>query len=272
VTRAETVAHVLDLLRVRHKKDVIIPECPTGPQEAENYGRLDLLAIRRSWRNACIDGYEIKVARSDWLNDDTAGKWRRYLPYCNRLWLVAPAGVIPTTEVPEGVGLLHLTSTGTRLIRRVQARRREMTPEAEARLLWAIIINRVGASVLSASGQPLTREQRMAEWQRMLEKRRLLAYAVRGRIRELLDEAEERIWAAESRARDAERRVRVIDEYLRSIGIDPEQGAWQIRAQLEDLVEQRDLVQLVTRLEAAKRAIEQVEEIVRPVLRFGEDR
>ena len=109
-----TSHEVLDLLATRHSKDVFVPECKDGPtQYVENYSRLDAWVMPRSWAHPACTGYEIKVSRSDFLGDE---KWTDYLPLCNRLYFVAPAGVIEKGEIPEPCGLLRVTKNAKRLM------------------------------------------------------------------------------------------------------------------------------------------------------------
>lgn len=108
-----TAHDLVGLLASRHARDVFVPECKTGPtQGAHGMQRLDAWAMKKSWAHPLVVGYEIKVARSDFLSDN---KWRGYLPYCNEFLFVAPPGVIEVGEVPEEAGLLVSSVNATRL-------------------------------------------------------------------------------------------------------------------------------------------------------------
>lgn len=109
---------LLDLLAARHAGDVFVPECKDGPTHYTQHQRLDAWAMKRSWRHPLAVGYEIKVARSDFLRDD---KWRGYLPYCNEFYFVAPSGVIDKVEVPAETGLLVASRNLTRLYAKKKA-------------------------------------------------------------------------------------------------------------------------------------------------------
>lgn len=75
-----------------------------------------------------IEGFEIKVARSDWLNEmKQPEKSEPVMRYCNRWWLVCPKGVATTDELPDNWGLLELQDSGT-LKTRVQAPKLEPVP------------------------------------------------------------------------------------------------------------------------------------------------
>ena len=62
-----------------------------------------------------LHGHEVKVSRSDWLAEladpSKAEAWKRY---CDRWWLVAPAGVVRDRELPQGWGLLVPSAKGLR--------------------------------------------------------------------------------------------------------------------------------------------------------------
>lgn len=68
---------------------------------------MDGLAIKHSWVNPCLTGYEIKVSRSDFLQDD---KWHGYLDYCHKFYFVCPKGMIKRKEIESmdnDVGLMY---------------------------------------------------------------------------------------------------------------------------------------------------------------------
>ena len=90
--------------------------------------------MKRSWSNSCIDGYEIKVSRSDFLKDE---KWQGYLGLCNRFWFVCPAKLIAAEELPQEVGLIWVASTGNSLFTKRKAIRRQVDiPDS----LWRYIV------------------------------------------------------------------------------------------------------------------------------------
>ena len=65
--------------------------------------RIDLFYFKR-W-NRETKGYEIKVTRSDFLNDR---KWQEYLKFCTWFSFIAPKGVIKKEELPENIGLVEI--------------------------------------------------------------------------------------------------------------------------------------------------------------------
>lgn len=129
-----SASEILNLLAIRHSGDVFVPECKDGPSYGGGHVRLDGWAMKRSWANPLVVGYEIKVSRSDFLKDD---KWPAYLPMCNQLYFVCPTGLIQPPEVPAEVGLLWASKNGTRLYTKAKAAHREVTiPET----VWRYVL------------------------------------------------------------------------------------------------------------------------------------
>lgn len=70
--------------------------------------RFDLVAIM-GWqsRGHVAMGFEIKVARSDWLRElAEPAKAEPLVNLCSRWWIVAPPGVVEVAELPPAWGLL----------------------------------------------------------------------------------------------------------------------------------------------------------------------
>lgn len=89
----------------RHTDDLFLTEVKTGRTWDNNeLLKFDALAMKRSWANPCITGYEIKVARSDFMKDQ---KWPGYMAYCNKFSFVCPKGLITKDELPPEVGLIY---------------------------------------------------------------------------------------------------------------------------------------------------------------------
>ncbi len=129
-----TASQILGLLTVKHSDDVFIPECKTGPSMCVEHLRMDAWAMKRSWAHPLTISYEIKVRRSDFLQDY---KWREYLPYCNQLFFVCPPGVIEKNELPPEAGLIVSSTNGTRLYTKKKAPQRDVSIPEE---LWRYIL------------------------------------------------------------------------------------------------------------------------------------
>lgn len=217
-----TARTIIELLAIRHSKDVFVDECKDGPTHSASHRRLDAWAMARSWARPAYDGYEVKVSRGDWLRDT---KLEDYGPMCNRLWVVAPAGVLEVEELPAYVGYLQVASTGNRLFTRRKAVYREIEVPHDVLRYVLMCRCRVGREYVDLR----TREERAAVWRERLEAKtafRDLGYSVSRRLRE---ETVERVEKAEARVREAEARASDLEEaaaVLRELGI---KGSWDLR-------------------------------------------
>jgi hypothetical protein len=116
---------IMEMLAARHSDDVFVPECKDGPSYGRNHVRMDAWAMAKSYSRFRLTGYEIKMNRADFLRDE---KYPLYLPFCNCLWFVAPCGVLDPKELPEEVGLLQASKTGSRLFTKKKAPIRTIKP------------------------------------------------------------------------------------------------------------------------------------------------
>lgn len=212
---------VLELLAVRHAKDVFVPQCKMGPSGSRV---LDAWAMAKSWAHPQTTGYEVKVSRSDFLRDQ---KWTSYLPFCNSFYFVAPRGIIARDEVPEQAGLLEVAGTGTRLFSRKKAPFRPDVEDAAFRyvLMWRSKIGREHEEVSERD-----------YWRRWLEERaedQDLGRAVAGRIGELAQKLRSRNAELESLMHTYDQ----IREALREAGIDPDNvQRWRMNEYVEKLI------------------------------------
>ncbi len=112
---------IKQLLANKHYEDVFVPECKTTRYGV--YTILDAWVMLKSWTHFSTIGYEIKVNRSDFLNDS---KWASYLPYCHEFYFVCPSGLISPEELGNQVGLLWASKNGTMLYNKKKAPRRDV--------------------------------------------------------------------------------------------------------------------------------------------------
>lgn len=108
---------ILKLLEKRHLDDFFLKEVKNGPS-IDGYLRLDAWAMKKSWSHPKSIGYEIKVSRQDFLNDN---KWHGYLNYCNEFYFVCLDGTIDKSELPTEVGLITISSNGSKLFTKKKA-------------------------------------------------------------------------------------------------------------------------------------------------------
>ena len=133
-----TAKDIESLLQNKHGEDIFIPQCKTGPSYGYNAGTLDAWVMPKSWANMNCIGYEIKVARSDFLRDD---KWKNYLPYCHSFYFVCPTDLIQPSELPPEAGLMWISPTGKRLYTKKKAPFRSL--EIPSQLFCYILMWRI---------------------------------------------------------------------------------------------------------------------------------
>lgn len=186
-------------LAERHADDFFMTEVKNGPTWAAKRGQLlqlDAIAIKRSWTKPCITGYEVKVSRNDFLNDE---KWPAYMQYCHRFYFACPKGLIQPEELPDEVGLLWY-SPEYNTIGNLHTKRKALFRNIEISkdMLYYIIICR-----LEKDRHPFFSDERemLQMWVEDKVKREQLAWQVKSKIFQDLYELEERARKAENTAR-----------------------------------------------------------------------
>jgi len=77
---------------------------------------IDAVAIKKTWSPITAIGFEIKVSRSDFVNDN---KYPEYMKACTNFYFVAPNGIIKDDEIPKDVGLMiYYPESGTLKIKK----------------------------------------------------------------------------------------------------------------------------------------------------------
>ena len=133
----QTAVDLVNLLKLRHSKDVLVEKCKTGDSLSSGFRQMDVWVCRSSYTRPAFIAYEIKVSRSDFLRDV---KWRDYLDYCTEFYFVCPRGLIDPKELPDEAGLLWASSTGSRLFSKKKAPMRAVDPPIE--LFMYVLISR----------------------------------------------------------------------------------------------------------------------------------
>ncbi|ASS76839.1 hypothetical protein CIG75_19090 [Tumebacillus algifaecis] len=135
--RADQITHAL---QQRHREDLFITECKTGPTQItrdEKLLKFDALAIKKSWTQPCITGYEVKVDRQDFLRDE---KWPGYMKHCHRFSFVCPHGLIQPEELPDDVGLIYYKPEKGTLYTKRKALYRNIVMSSD--MLYYILLSR----------------------------------------------------------------------------------------------------------------------------------
>lgn len=92
-------------------------------------GQADVITIKPSYRRFNLDIFEVKVQRSDFLQDVKSGKYEKYLPHCNRLYFAVLEGVAKKEEIPDDVGLMIRNEKGWYVAKAAKKREVEHTKE-----------------------------------------------------------------------------------------------------------------------------------------------
>lgn len=243
-----TADQLSKLLKARHSGDVFIPQCKMGSAGSRV---LDGWALLPTWSPRTAIGYEIKVSRSDWLKDQ---KFDEYRGACDLFFVVAPRGIVLSTELPHGVGLLEPIGTGDgqRLVMRTKAARIEADPVKLCRLMaYALMWKRVGGDPDDDRGR---RAEVWRKWAQDKDRLSIIGCSVRGRMRQILTEA---IEASERAAREVEM-LRDAAEALRELGIKPGYDRWDSMRRIKDALKDDEAL-LSKSLADARLAIQRVE-------------
>lgn len=128
ITAAQISAQLAKLHQDQQTPWAYYSEVKSGPSWGQG-GRklyiLDAVAIRKSWSNPLIVGFEIKTSRADFLKDK---KWHNYRAYCHKLSFVCPTGIITLDDLRgyEDTGLIYYSPEHNTLFTKRRAMRREI--------------------------------------------------------------------------------------------------------------------------------------------------
>ena len=178
---------IYSLLKVKHSKDVIIPECKNG----ETWGVRDLLkldawVLRRTYSPLTTIGYEIKCSRQDFEQDQ---KWTNYLDLCHAFYFVCPAGLIRATDLPNSIGIIWASKDRLHTKRKAEIRKPNI--EKLNRLLIYVVMSRskiVGNMNEIYDEPPKDNLQLRRDSVERANEKQELAYFVRGHVKTLYEQ------------------------------------------------------------------------------------
>jgi hypothetical protein len=171
---------IIAALKSRH--DLLYTEVP---MHGRNTKRLDAWALVPSWTNPGYIGYEVKVSRSDFVQDN---KWMAYLPCCSQFYFVCPYGVIKPEEVGEHAGLMYINKTGGLRVKK-KAPYREIAVDA---------VHNVMKSMLMREAHTKNNKSNAEYWDEWLKKKNDWNLLGRSVSRKMNERVNKRIHAAES--------------------------------------------------------------------------
>lgn len=114
--------------------------------EVGEHRRADAVAVNK-WRSRgyAIHGFEIKVARGDWLKELKApAKADDVIKWCDHWWLVAPTGVLKDAELPINWGYYEVASAGPGWKLRLKTRAPKLHPKPLDRTFALRLLRQAG--------------------------------------------------------------------------------------------------------------------------------
>lgn len=152
--------------------------------------RADAIAMNL-WpsRGLAINGFEIKVSRSDWLRElKSPAKAEELAQHCDFWWIVSPKGIVSKHELPEAWGLYEVDGRGMS----VSVQAPKIGEPVLSRNFMAALIRRAG-EMDAAERQRLIREETEIIRQKAaadVERRVREKMAARGDLQEAVDRFE----------------------------------------------------------------------------------
>lgn len=111
-----------DLAEAKGTKFIEVPLGSVWLNRYEGPGQADVITIKHSYNRFNLDIYEVKVTRSDFLQDVRKRKYEKYLPHCNRLYFAVKSGICKKEEIPDGIGLIVRGENGWSTIKTAKKR------------------------------------------------------------------------------------------------------------------------------------------------------
>jgi hypothetical protein len=104
---------ITEALRKRYSDHIFASQVKLGSAGTKI---IDAVAIKKTWTPVTAIGFEIKVSRYDFVNDN---KYPEYMKACTNFYFVVPNGIIKDDEIPKEVGLMiYYPDSGTLKIKK----------------------------------------------------------------------------------------------------------------------------------------------------------
>lgn len=255
-----TAEHIKKLLSKKHKKDVFVTECKLGSswnKKIGTSGSIDFWTMKKSWANPMLTGYEIKVSRSDFLNDN---KWTKYLPFCNKFYFICPYGIISKEEVGDFAGLMYVSSNCTTTYIKKKAPIREIDENSISDLYKYLLMSRTKIISSTFNGEYLTEaENRKINVKKFLtskEEDRNYGRVASGKLRKLFDDKIINIQEENKQLKREIKQFKYLKERLESFGLNPNDN--DIVWRLDQILNKNGIKILCRRLENLSKTAEKL--------------
>lgn len=125
---------ITEALREKHERaeDIFADQVKIGPAGSKI---IDAVAIKKTWSPRTVIGYEIKISRQDFLNDQ---KHPIYMENCNIFYFVTPKGIIKDGELPKGAGhmIYNPETCKLRTIKKAPYRKQPINPDVLLHIMF----------------------------------------------------------------------------------------------------------------------------------------
>lgn len=257
-----TASQIEGFLAEKHKKDVFIAQCKNGETRGvRDLLKLDGWALLRTYSPLTTIGYEIKVSRQDFENDQ---KWTGYLDLCHLFYFVCPAGLIRATDLPQNIGIIWVSRNGNLHTKR-RAERHEPDIQKQHRLLIYALMSRskIVSDMYEANKQvePMSKLETYRKWLKEAEEKQELAWMVGGHVKKVVASVEQR----EHDVADKELAVKDFEERLAKLGITWDLTVkgwnrdWKVRDEI-NLLDQRIDESILNKMRAVAHAFTSLEQ------------
>lgn len=125
-----------DLAEAKGTRFIEVPLGSVWLNRRKGPGQADVITIKPSYNRFNMDIYEVKVSRSDLLQDIKKGKYKKYLPHCNRLYFAIKKGIGTVDDIPEGVGLIVRGENGWSTVKAADKREVEFSTQMLQSLIF----------------------------------------------------------------------------------------------------------------------------------------
>lgn len=220
-----TADQISGFLKKKHDADLFVDQCKNGPTwSSHNLLILDAWVLKRTYSPLTTIGYEIKVSRHDFEQDQ---KWTGYLDLCHYFYFVCPAGLIRATDLPSHAGLMWVSQSGAIHVKHKPERLKPDPTKMNELLIYVLMARAVISNTYFPpnNGEELSRVDGRRKTVEEAAKRKELAYFVKGHIKQY----EDSVRARESTLAPRETAVQEFVRRLADLGIvwNLEKNVWE---------------------------------------------
>ncbi|MGN6772650.1 MAG: hypothetical protein ACTHJQ_22790 [Rhizobiaceae bacterium] len=164
--------------------------------------RPDVYVIGKSYSKFTPFAYECKISRSDFFADANVGKWQKYYAFASAVVFAVPDGLVKSTELPDGAGLIVRKDAVWRMARAPRVNVLDNLPRTAWMKLVMDGLHRVERGSRKAESEYLMRE-------------RAFKKALGDEIAKLMSDRDTMKWRIENEISEHKKRLELIGEQNR---------------------------------------------------------